>query len=313
MSKILEIRVGLSEETIQAEFFRALARHQLPEKFFYWFPLSVSSWIRLCESKAYKNSARSLYLCRRHAGEILSRIGSRPLQWISLGCGHGIKEIPFLRASLRRGQKVTYLPVDASLPLLKKACGRGLALKIKTVGIKADVNAPFPFRRLLPDRVGKVRVISLFGNTLEPIVTGGINAWDRLMKPGDFFLVDGELFFGEETLAGYDHPVNRHFAMAPLHSIGVTERDGTLLFRFEKGRNGIHRLAKSFHFRRTTHLSVSGHAFSFKKGSSIQMSPSYKCDRERMRKLLEAGGTLSIVEEYKTPDRRYLLWLCRKN
>src|SRR5439155_24607772 len=47
----------------------------------------------------------------------------------------------------------------------------------------------------------------------------------RLLRPGDLLLVDGELYAGDATMAGYDNPLNRRFAWAPLHAVGVQAKD----------------------------------------------------------------------------------------
>ena len=45
---MIQIDILLSEDQIAQEFMDALERHDLPEKFFYWFPLSIRAWINLC-------------------------------------------------------------------------------------------------------------------------------------------------------------------------------------------------------------------------------------------------------------------------
>ena len=45
---VIQIDILLSEDQITQEFMDALKRHDLPEKFFYWFPLSIRAWINLC-------------------------------------------------------------------------------------------------------------------------------------------------------------------------------------------------------------------------------------------------------------------------
>ena len=46
---MIHIEILLTEDQIASEFLEALENHDLPEKFFYWFPLSVRAWINLCK------------------------------------------------------------------------------------------------------------------------------------------------------------------------------------------------------------------------------------------------------------------------
>lgn len=53
----------------------------------------------------------------------------------------------------------------------------------------------------------------------------------KLLRHRDTLLLDGETFNEQTTLAGYDNPVNRRFAFAPLASVGLVEGwDGDLVF-----------------------------------------------------------------------------------
>ena len=56
---MIQIDILLREDQIAQEFMDALERHDLPEKFFYWSPLSIRAWINLCGDGAYRNYVRS--------------------------------------------------------------------------------------------------------------------------------------------------------------------------------------------------------------------------------------------------------------
>ena len=45
---MLTTRVLLTEDRLVQDFVAALARRELPEKYFYWFPTSVRAWLNLC-------------------------------------------------------------------------------------------------------------------------------------------------------------------------------------------------------------------------------------------------------------------------
>ena len=68
---MIKIDVLLSEDQIAQEFLAVLASHELPEKFFYWFPLSVRAWINLCSDGAYRNFVRSHSVLQNHAEDLV--------------------------------------------------------------------------------------------------------------------------------------------------------------------------------------------------------------------------------------------------
>ena len=89
---MIQIDVLLSEDQIAQEFLDALENHDLPEKFFYWFPLSIRAWINLCGDGAYWNYARSHSVFQTHAPDLVSMLPSGPIEVISLGAGQGTKD-----------------------------------------------------------------------------------------------------------------------------------------------------------------------------------------------------------------------------
>ena len=62
---MISIQALLTENDLADEFVRAFGERRLPEKFFYWFPLSVRAWLALCSDGAYRNFVRSRSLMAR--------------------------------------------------------------------------------------------------------------------------------------------------------------------------------------------------------------------------------------------------------
>src|SRR5438094_10583235 len=56
---MISILALLTENALADEFVSAFHARRLPEKFFYWFPLSVRAWLALCSDGAYRNFVRS--------------------------------------------------------------------------------------------------------------------------------------------------------------------------------------------------------------------------------------------------------------
>jgi uncharacterized SAM-dependent methyltransferase len=301
----------LTEADLADEFVRAVTARQLPEKFFYWFPLSVTAWLALCQDGPYRNFVRSDGLVRASLPLLLQHLTKTPrLEVISLGAGHGVKDLHVLGALAQAGKRVRYVPVDAGLSLLEMACARSVSVGIPHHGIKADLTNPKHLAALRARNETLPRLLLLLGNSLgafdPPALLAGLRA---LMRDGDLLLVDGELGHDRDTLAGYDNPTNRAFALAPLQSIGLSDSDGRLVFEAMADlRPGLHRLGKSFELVRDVRITVAGLPVAFQAGERITMSHSGKYSRDGFAALL-AEQCLTPVHEWLSDDGRFLMVL----
>src|SRR5260370_29110060 len=129
------------------------------------------------------------------------------------------------------------------------ACGGALRAGFAAHGVKADFTKPEQLLALAAEPESPRRLVLLVGNTLgafDPLAQA--RELRRMLRPGDALLVDGELYAGDATLAGYDNPLNRRFAWAPLHGVGIGDQDGQLLFepRDDPRLPGLHLISKPF-------------------------------------------------------------------
>lgn len=272
-------------------------------------------WLRLCNSRRYQNYFRSLSLAEAFSDHLARKIPSRRVQWISLGAGQGTKEIPFLKALLKFKKTIRYFPLDVSQPLLELAAARGDECGIPTVGFKADMEMPAHLDEIPAPGGNEIRVLSIFGNGLGNVASNGIlNLLRMRTRPGDFVVVDGEIFSEEKkVLAGYDHPVNRRFALAPLHSVGITEADGRLRFELLKTKaHAVMLVSKHFRFNRSKKILYSGKELFFPKGKILSMSSSYKYDPDGLASFLEEKRAFQVIEFKRSRDGRFGMWLAKK-
>jgi len=309
---MLEVDVLLTEQQLAREFFAALERRFLPEKFFYWFPLSVAAWLELCrDAQPYKNYSRSHLLVSAHAAELARATPAGPIELVSLGAGQGDKDLLLLEALRAAGRAVRYSPVDSSQPLLELALDRAASAGFPARGLKADLDDPATFA-CLAATADVPRLCLALGNTVGALDPPGFLArLAGLLRPQDRLVADAEIFRGEETIAGYDNPVNRRFAFAPLASLGLTEnRDGRLVFETasDLDRPGLYFVGKYFEAARPLPLQIAGHSLELAAEERIRMSRSAKYAPDTFPRLLAEAGFVP-EQNYWTDDCGFLLIL----
>ena len=308
---MISIHALLTENDLAAEFVAAVQQRRLPEKFFYWFPLSVRAWIALCSDGAYRNFVRSRSLIARSRDELARLFSPAPLEVLSLGAGQGDKDLLILEALRENGVRVSYVPVDTSQALLEMACGGALGAGIPTQGIKADFTNPVHLQGLTADPETPRRLVLLIGNTLgafDPIAEARELA--KLLRSGDVLLVDGEIYAGDATVAGYDNPLNRRFAWAPLNAVGITDADGELVFEAADDPRlpGLHLIPKHFRAGRDVEPLLGGEVLRIGRGERLAMNHSYKYAADTFLRILSDAG-LAVAWQGRSDDSRFLMVL----
>lgn len=307
---MLRIEVVLTENEIADEFLRGFRRRNIPEKFFYWFPLSVRAWLNLCKDGEYRNFIRSYRLVTDAADEIAEQLPSR-VEVVSLGSGQGHKDMILLGAARKLNRDLTYVPVDSSQALLEMACQGAADAGIEHRGLKLDVENSAHWEKLKAD--GPPRLYIVLGNTMgafDPLEF--VRRLRALLRPEDFLVIDGEIF-ASESMAGYDNPTNRRFAFAPLASVGIRESDGVLRFeskadaRFE----GLHYFPKHFEPCRNLEVVIGGEMLGLERGARLDMNLSYKYSRLAIPQLLKELGGFEPLREYLSDDQRFLMVFAR--
>ncbi len=310
---MLEIEVLLTENQLTEDFLSALKQRYLPEKFFYWFPLSVKAWLDLCQSaQPYKNFSRSYQLVSRHASEIADRCLSARTELVALGAGQGDKDLLVLQALHGRGKSLRYRPIDSSQALLEMAVQRAGEAGFQARGLKADLEDA-ETAGFLAASADEPRLYLLLGNSLgiiDPVRF--LTTLREVLRREDLLLIDGEIYSPEATLQGYDNPINRRFAFAPLASVGLEEgRDGDLIFQSQSDARleGLHMIAKYFRPGRHLKMCLAGQAVELEAGEKVTMNSSWKYSSAAFRKLVRRSGGFEPLGEYASEDERFLMML----
>jgi hypothetical protein len=305
----MNIEVLLTEAEIADEFAEAVAARDLPEKFFYWSPLSVRAWEEL--SPACNESLRQTWeALALKASDLTKSFGAR-VPVISFGAGDASRDRLILKSLLTAGRDVKYYPVDASQTLLETACAAAEDDDCEVLGIKADISSPMHLL-LAADVSEAPRLFLMVGNTL-----GGFDPLDQIkhvagcLHKGDILIIDIETD-PEEPNAPSDEV--KRFVLAPLASTGITGEDGELKFVQSKDDRhaGLHLTARRFQAARDLKIDVHGREIHVERGERFVLNFRYQLTREAFKWLLTRHAGLNIMGEIPSADGRFITAICTK-
>jgi len=305
----MNIEVLLTEAEISKEFADSLEARDLPEKFFYWLPLSVKAWRNLSSENSARGLERTWELVHADVAELVSGFPAT-VPVVSLGAGDGNKDRALIQTIQRSGKTVKYFPVDSSQTLLEMACAAAEDDDLEVLGIKADISSPMHMV-LASDAAESPKLFLMSGNTL-----GGFDPMDQIrhvaeiMRGGDKLILDAQLF--REDAAEQNHAQMKEFALAPLASFGVQEDDGLIRFetKLDQRHAGMHMVTKYFQAHRDFRVSVAGQEISVARGERIFMNFRYLFTREAFRWLLKDHAGLNISSEFISSDGFFIAAIC---
>jgi uncharacterized SAM-dependent methyltransferase len=309
----MKIETLLTEAEISEEFSEALEARDVPEKFFYWHPLSVRAWLALSHDIAYESRLHSWGLLVEDVEKISGRFDSI-VAVISLGAGDGAQDVQLLKALQSVKLDVDYFPVDASQALLEIACGAAEDEEVDTLGLKADISSPMHLV-LVADASEHPKLFVLCGNTL-----GGFDPLDlvqhlsQCMREDDRLIVDAEIYESATAISSRDTPVGQRFAFAPLASLGLTKDDGEIRYgkRYDERHDGLYVITRQFQTARDLRLTVVDREITLQRGERVGLSFNYTYSIEAFRWVLTEHGGLKILHEFPSPDGRYLTVVCSR-
>src|SRR3954451_18303426 len=298
----MKIEALLTEAEISEEFAEALEARDIPEKFFYWLPLSVRAWQALSQDVGYESRLNSWSLLVDDVERICSHFDSI-VAVISLGAGDGSQDVTLIKALQAVSLDVDYFPVDASQGLLEMACAAAEDEEFDTLGLKADVSSPMHLV-LAADASENPKLFLLCGNTL-----GGFDPLEQVrylsqcMHEGDRLIVDAEIYGATTAISSLDTPVGQRFAFAFLASLGITKDDGILHFeeRRDERHEGLIVITRQFQTARDLRLTVVDREITLQRGERVGLSFSYTYSLEAFRWVLSEHGGLKILEEFPSP------------
>jgi uncharacterized SAM-dependent methyltransferase len=305
----MNIEVLLTEAEIADEFAESIEARDVPEKFFYWTPLSVNAW-RAVASRSQERARETWEILAAKAADLTRLFGER-IPVISFGAGDGAKDRVFLKALRQAGRDVRYFPVDASQMLLETACAGAEDDECEAVGIKADISSPMHVL-LAADAAESPRVFFMTGNTL-----GGFDPFEQVkhvgdcLAKGDLLVVDAQLQTGDASAATQEL---KRFVFSPLASAGALLEDGELEFseKQDDRRDGLHLITRKFHAGRDLTLMAAGREIHVERGERIFLNFRYRFTPDAIRWLLAEHAGLRIVAEMPSSDEQFVTFVCIK-
>lgn len=307
----MDVEILLTECEIAEEFADSLEARDLPEKFFYWSPLSAKAWLALARSPLYAGLSETWRLLASQAR--LMDDGGTSLSLVSLGAGDGTRDRPILDALLGAGARLDYFPVDASQILLEQACALAEDLEVTTRGLKADISSPVHLV-LAADVAPSPKLFLMAGNTLagfEPM--GEIRAIANAMQSGDRLALDMEIY-SEEAAENHTGDHFRRLSLAPLLSVGVSPEQGDLRseHRRDERRKGLHLITHRFRVEEDIRIRSTSKEILLPRTEWIQLNFQYLCSPEAAHWLLESHAGFKVERELASEDGRFLALVCLK-
>lgn len=310
----MKVEVVLTEADIALEFAEAIEARDLPEKFFFWFPRSVTEWAALASNtELYGGLWETWKQLAKDAPEMAAHFNSR-VPVISFGAGDGVRDRLLIDALKNSGRECLYFPVDASQAMLERACAGAEDEDIETVGIKADISSPVHLV-YAADAADPPRIFIISGNTMgsfDPLAE--IRYIAQCLKPEDLLIIDGELHDEELTMARRDNPAARTFLSALLASVGIGPEDGDIRFnlKYDERHQGLHLITRHFRAARDLSATVASQEIPLERGERFGLNFQYTYTAEAFRWLLTDHGGLEILKEYRSPDSRFLTAVCKR-
>ena len=308
----MKIEILLTETEIAQEFSESMEARDIPEKFFYWFPLSAQAWLALSRDPANDGLRQCWQSVAEKIGPVVEHFGGT-VPAISFGAGEGLTDRLVLAPLQKNQREVRYFPVDASQALLEAACAAAEDQEIETLGIKADISSPVHLV-LASDASESPKLFLVAGNTI-----GSFDPLDQIrhiaqcMHQGDRLIIDVALY-DEESADAIKDGALQQFAFAPLASVGITREDGEVSFEIKRDERheGLYQLARRFRASRDIHATVSGREIVIERGERLSMNFSYQYTLPAFRWLLERQGGLKILDEVVSADGRFAVAVCSR-
>ena len=324
MSSLVNVAIHSSQfpEKVRRDLLDSLRARAVNHKFHYDSVKQTQKWLALHQVHSpSRNDADCAATYDRAFEAATSRIDSKEVHLIGLGCGGGQKDTRLLRLLKERDKQVFYTPCDVSTAMVLTA--REAALSV------LPAEQCFPLVCDLPDvddlpatfvtrnTQHATRLTSFFGMipNFEPDKI--LPKLASLVSANDWLLFSANLAPGKDYDAGvekilpqYDNSLTRDWLLAFLFDLGIEPGDGELRFTVEDV-DALKRVVARFHFQHSRAIAVDDQRFQFGVGESIRLFLSYRYLPELVKSHLERHG-LGVLNQWITQSEEEGVFLCRR-
>lgn len=324
----LAIHSSQFPEAVRGDLLNSLRTRTVNHKFHYDSLKQTQKWLELHQAYSpSRTDPNCAGMYQQSFAAVASRVPSKAVHLIGLGCGGGQKDTALLARLRQAGKEVFYTPSDVSTAMVLVA--RQAALQVVP-----EANC-FP---LVCDLATAQDLPALWLASLDPLRPGAIDApgpataaarvftflgmipnfepeiilprLASLIRAEDYLLLSANLAPGNDYAAGvervlplYDNDLTRAWLLTFLLDLGVEPADGELRFSVEQGPSppGLKRIMARFHFVRRRVMGIGSEQFEFRAGESVQLFFSYRHTPGLIRTLVAPHG-LEVLDEWLTPS-----------
>ena len=323
MPAVAQVTIHASQfpQNVRRDLLESLRTRLVNHKFHYDSVKQAQQWLAL--HRAYSPSRTDpgcAAIYDQSFAAAASRIRSKRVHLVGLGCGGGQKDTRLIQRLHDLGKEVFYTPSDVSTAMVLTAWQSALTVIAaeKCTPFVCDLASSEDLPAILsePAPADTARLITFFGMlpNFEPAVI--LPRLAALVRPGDCLLLSANLAPGSDYAAGvrrilplYDNTLTRDWLMTFLLDLGVARRDGELRFAVENGRFGLKRVTAYFHFKRSRQIAIESEAFAFQAGEAIRLFFSYRYTPERVQQVL-AGYGLKVCDQWIAKSGEEGVFLC---
>ncbi len=282
-------------------------------KLWYLSPDQAQAFLDLERSKDYQRDViqKEIELIQDNIGDIIKKVGKRPVNIIDLGCGDGKKAVLFIK-HLQGKVKLRYCPVDISGYMVGKAMDRIRAMNVgEVIAFQwniSDFENLENVANLLRSGDYKSNLFLLLGNTLGNFEINELLYEIRSsMKDGDFLLIGNGLDnrHYDDILRSYHNQPVQAWLEKILLQIGLNSADLEFSVKFNHSRVELY-----FVLKRDTTVSFQNKKIYFTKGDQILVAVSYKYNEQEFKRFMKIY--FDDVKVYTSQDKSYALAFLKK-
>jgi uncharacterized SAM-dependent methyltransferase len=317
--KTAEIFIHSSQfpENVRRDLLQSLRARKINHKFHYDSVKQTQKWLALHQiysPSRNDENVRSIY--EESFDFAATKIKSKSVHVIGLGCGGGQKDARLLKLLKARGRKIFYTPCDVSSAMV-------LVARQTTLAVLPEKNCfPFVCDLATTDDLSvslaarHPSLVTFFGMIPNFEPQDILPKLASLIRAKDFLLFSANLAPGKNYAAGmkrilpqYDNPPTRDWLMTFLLDLGIEKSDGQLHFSIENGGFDLKRVDASFRFKRARRIEIEGGTFQFNSGEKIHLFFSYRYTTERVQKIL-SRFKLEICGQWIAKSEEEGVFLC---